>query len=84
MKSRAISPLSGFLKLKVENGKVRSYSISPHPPSHWRRSPFSTKLGKAERAKVGVGVVCRIGDGPPTPSSRQRLLHKDLFKIVGR
>ena len=31
------------------------YLLSPHPPSPRRRSPFSTKLGKAERAKVGVG-----------------------------
>ena len=36
------------------------YLLSPHPPSPRRRSPFSTKLGRAERAKVDFSFQLSI------------------------
>ena len=37
--------------------QISIYILSPHPPSPRRRSPFSTKLGKAERAKVEIDIL---------------------------
>ena len=43
---------------------------------------FPTKLGKAERAKVGVcGESCRATAVRPTPSSRQR---RATFPAIGK
>ncbi len=41
----------------VPLARISIYLLSPHPPPTRRRSPFSTKLGKAERAKVGVWEI---------------------------
>ena len=45
-----IEPLCGISIAPL--AQISIYKISPHPPPTRRRSPFSTKLGKAERAKV--------------------------------
>ena len=39
--------------------QISIYLLSPHPPPTRRRFPFSTKLSKAERAKVGTGGESR-------------------------
>ena len=62
-----------YIKRRITLLFLWIYSKSPHPPSCWRRSPFSTKLGRAERAKVGC-VVSRRG-------VTIDILHEDFCKI---
>ena len=51
-----IEPLCGISLAPL--AQISIYILSPHPPSPRRQSPFSTKLGKAERAKVELYNMC--------------------------